>query len=262
MADGSSRRAPTGIPVLREEDDGVSLVFGDANIQSRMLEDDPARLVVEYTRLMMGFLLLRPPPARIAMIGLGGGSLAKYCGLKLPDADFTAVEISPDVIALRDLFGIPPDSRRFRVVCEDGAAFVRRDIEPLDALLVDGFDNSGQPEDLCSAPFYAACHDRLAPGGVLIVNLYSDDLDCERRVERIRDAFAGRIVVINADESENSIVFAGTDTAFPPTFRELVKRLRELAPSHPVSLDVSMRKILQYLDRRREQHGHPRRRHS
>ena len=262
MSDGSSKHAPTGSPELREEDDGVTLVFGDANVQSRMLEDDPARLVVEYTRLMMGFLLLRPTPSRVAMIGLGGGSLAKYCDLKLPDADFTAVEISPEVIALRDLFGIPPDSRRFRVLCEDGAAFVRRDIEPLDVLLVDGFDDSGQPEELCSAAFYDACHDRLAPGGVLVVNLYSDDAECERRVDRIRDSFAGRIVVINADESENAIVFAGTDAAFPPTFRELVKRLRALAPSHPLCLDLSMRKILQYLDRRSAPHKQPRRRHS
>jgi spermidine synthase len=227
-----------------------------------MLEDDPARLVVEYTRLMMGFLLLRQAPARIAMIGLGGGSLAKYCGLKLPDADFTAVEISPEVIALRDLFGIPRDSKHFRVLCEDGAAFVQRESEPFDVILVDGFDDTGQPEALCSAAFYDACHDRLAPDGVLIVNLYSDDTDCERRIDRIRDAFASKIVVIDADESKNTIVFAGTGTAFPPTFRELVKRLRALAPYHPVCLDVTMRKILQYGDRSSEQRRRPRRRHS
>jgi spermidine synthase len=34
------------------------------------------------------------------MIGLGGGSLAKDYELKLPTADFTAVEISPELIAL------------------------------------------------------------------------------------------------------------------------------------------------------------------
>lgn len=260
MSEPPPKGAAPGKPVLREEDDGLSLVFDDANVQSRMLQGDPARLVVEYTRLMMGFLLFQPEPARIAMIGLGGGSLAKYCGLKLPDADFTAIEISAEVITLRDAFGIPPDSARFRILCEDGAAFVHREIEPVDVLLVDGFDGTGQPDQLCRAAFYAACRERLTAGGVLVVNLYSDDVECGSRVDRIRDAFAGKIVVVRADESENTIVFAGAGAAFPPPFRELVKRMRALGPSHPVHLDVTMRKILQYeeshrsIQRRRRRH--------
>jgi spermidine synthase len=247
-------------PVLREEDDGLTLVFDDKNVQSRMLPDEPARLVVEYTRLMMGFLLFAPAPTRIAMIGLGGGSLAKYCAQKLRDADFTAVEISPEVIALRDAFGIPPDGRRFRVVCEDGAAFVRRDGESFDVMLVDGFDGTGHPDQLCTAAFYDDCRLRLATAGVLVVNLYSDDADCDLRLERIRDVFAGRVVIIKADESENNIVFASADPMFPPPFRELVKRLRALAPLHPVSLESAMRKILQHTESQRAPHGRRRRR--
>ena len=75
---------------LREEHGELWLHFEDGNVQSRMLQAEPARLVLEYTRLMMGFLLFAPAPARIAMIGLGGGLLAKYCALRLPDVDFTA----------------------------------------------------------------------------------------------------------------------------------------------------------------------------
>ena len=232
--------------VLREEHGELWLHFEDGNVQSRMLQTEPARLVLEYTRLMMGFLLFTPTPSRIAMIGLGGGSLAKYCALRLPDADFTAIEISPAVIALRDAFGIPPDGPRFRVLCEDGAAFVRREGDPLDVFLVDGFDGGGQPEQLCSAAFYDYCRDRLATGGVLVVNLHTDVEACDGCVDRIRDAFAGRIVVIKADDSGNEVVFAGTDTSFSPSFRLLVERLRAIEASHPVSLDVTMRKILQY----------------
>lgn len=246
MSDYSSRLAATGSPVLREENGGLSLHFDDGTVQSRLLQADPARLVLEYTRLMMGFLLFQPAPARIAMIGLGGGSLAKYCSVKLPDADFAAIEISPEVIALRDAFGIPPDGPRFRILCEDGAAFVRHDGEPLDVLLVDGFDRGGQPDQLCSAAFYDHCRDRLATGGVLVVNLHADDAADDGRVDRIRDSFAGQIIVIKADASENEVVFARTDASFPPTFSELVERLRAIEASHPVSLDVTVRKILQY----------------
>ena len=237
--------------VVREEDGTLWLDFDDGAVQSRMLRADPARLVLEYTRLMMGFLLLHPAPERIAMIGLGGGSLAKYCAATLPEVDFTAVEIAPDVIALRDAFGIPPDGPRFRIFCEDGAEFVRRDGPAVDVLIVDAFDRTGQPESLCSAAFYDYCHDRLAPGGVLAVNLYTDDPSYELRVQRIRDAFAGKVVVVDVPEAENDLVFAGTAPSFPPPFGELVERLRALAPSHTIGLDVALRKIVQYSEGRR-----------
>ena len=246
----SSGPAATRDPVLREEDGGLSLHFEDGTVQSRMTYADPARLVLEYTRLMMGFLLFQPAPARIAMIGLGGGSLAKYCALKLPEADFTAIEISPEVIGLREAFGVPPDGPRFRIVCEDGAAFVRSDGEPLDVLLVDGFDRGGQSEQLCSPAFCDYCRDRLAAGGVLVVNLYSGDAACDGRIDRIREAFAGKVVVVEADHSANTVVFAGTAASFPPTFSQLVERLRAFQASHPVCLDMTLRRILR--------HGEPR----
>jgi spermidine synthase len=249
----------SGDPVLHEDDGALSLYFDTGALQSRMLRADPTRLVLEYTRLMMGFLLFHPAPARIAMIGLGGGSLAKYCALRLPEADFTAIEISPDVIALRDAFGIPPDGPRFRVLCEDGAAFVRRNAEPIDVLLVDGFDGGGQPDALCTAAFYDCCRDRLATGGILVANLYADDEAPGGRVDRIDDAFAGRIVVIPADGSGNNVVFAGTDASFPPPFGQLVERLRALQGAHPVALDVTVRKALQHGAQRTVNRGRRRR---
>lgn len=195
---------------------------------------------------MMGFLLFRDAPKRVAMIGLGGGSLAKYCASRLPGVEFTAIEISSEVIALRDAFEIPPDGPCFRVLCDDGADFVRRAGDPLDVLLVDGFDRGGQSDRLCSAAFYDACRDRLAADGVLAVNLYADDEGYGGWVHRIRDAFAGHIVSVAADGSANVVVFAGRNISCPPTFRELVERLRALQASHPVGLDVTVRKILQH----------------
>ena len=179
------------------------------------------------------------------MIGLGGGSLAKYCAATLPDVDFTAVEIAPDVIALRDAFGIPPDGPRFRIVCDDGAAFVRRDGPPLDVLIVDAFDR-GRPagEPLQRRVLRLLPRSRLAPGGVLAVNLYTDDPAYELRVERIRDAFDGKVVVVDVPAAENDLVFAGTAPTFPPPFGELVERLRALAPSHRVGLENALRKIV------------------
>lgn len=232
-------------PFIHDENGEISLHFDFPTIQSRMAKGDPERLVLDYTRSMMGFLLFQPRPARIAMIGLGGGSLAKYCRARLPDADFTAVELSPAVIALRDDFGIPQDGPRFRVICADGADFVRQAGEPFDVLLVDGFDAGGQPPRLCSADFYADCYARLAEGGVLVVNLCADDTGYGSYVGRIAEAFAGKAVVIEAKERHNKVVFAYKgDAAFPPGLDELTGRLGALEAIHPVGLDETAQKIL------------------
>lgn len=232
-------------PLLHEDNGELSLHFNFPTIQSRMRKAEPERLLLDYTRTMMGFLLLQPKPQRIAMIGLGGGSLAKYCRRKLPDADFTAIELSAEVIALRNEFEIPPDGPGFRVICGDGAAYVHGDAEPADVLLIDGFDAGGQPEQLCSAAFYDCCYDKLANGGVLVVNLCADDTGYGSYVGRIRDSFAEKIVVVEADEGENKIVFAQKGGAFPPSFSELAERLRSLEATHPVDLDVTAQKMLQ-----------------
>ena len=127
----------TDEPLLHEENGELSLHFGFPTIQSRMLKSDPKRLVLDYTRTMMGFLLFLPNPERVAMIGLGGGSLAKYCNQNLPGTDFTSIELSPNVIALRNSFGIPADSSHFRIICADGAEHVRSETDAYDVLLVD-----------------------------------------------------------------------------------------------------------------------------
>jgi spermidine synthase len=236
---------PAAAPQVLDEHGEVSLHFGFPTIQSRMLKADPERLVLDYTRTMMGFLLFQPRPESIAMIGLGGGSLAKYCHRRLPDTHFTAIEISPEVLALRGTFGIPDDDERFRIICADGADFVRSKRASLDILLVDGFDLDGQPRQLCSAAFYDDCYAALRPGGVLVVNLCADDTGYGSYIARIGDAFSGKTVVVEAEEGDNKIVFAGKTADFPPTLETLGERLRALELKHPVELDRTAQKILE-----------------
>ena len=60
-----------------------SLHVGGEAIQSSMKLGDPFSLALDYTRCMMGFLLFHPQPREALMIGLGGGSLAKFFHRKL-----------------------------------------------------------------------------------------------------------------------------------------------------------------------------------
>jgi spermidine synthase len=88
----------------------------------------------------MAFLLFNSEPKRIAVIGLGGGSMPKWCYRQLPAAHITVIEINPKVVALRDQFYIPVDDDRFRVICGDGTDYIAETPGSLEVLLVDGFD--------------------------------------------------------------------------------------------------------------------------
>lgn len=240
-------RCSAGHPFIVDADGQRSLQFDGVTIQSQMALNDPGALALDYTRLMMAFLLFHPAPRRIAMIGLGGGSLVKYCLNTLPDTAITVVEIDPAVIALRNAFDIPPDGPRLQVLCCDGADYVRDAGEAPDVLIVDGFDVSGLPQQLCSVGFYDHCHAMLAEGGMMVANLWGGDRRYGLYTSRIRDSFDDRMVAVRADEDSNRIVFASKDRHFPPARALLRERAHALAGSHPIGLTS----FAQRLDQRR-----------
>ncbi len=112
------------MPFVRDEAGTKSLYFSLDELQSRMDSRKPCQLEVDYTRTMMGFLMFRHAPLQIGMVGLGGGSLAKFCYRQLPDCNITVAEINPHIIALRREFMIPDDDHRLTVLQCDGADFV------------------------------------------------------------------------------------------------------------------------------------------
>lgn len=182
--------------------------FSDSAIQSRMQLQRPDALVLEYTRTMMGFLLFDPAPGHIAMIGLGGGSIAKFCHRHLPDTHLTVVEINPHVIALRERFKVPPDGPRFRVEHDDGARFVANTPHRFDVLLIDAFDAEGMPESLGTRRFYDDCADVLQPGGLLVVNLHASHPHVPVYLDRITAALGGALLRVDDRDGTNSVAFA------------------------------------------------------
>lgn len=193
------------IPFLDEDKGTVTLYFKIGSVQSQMREAAPDDLLLTYTQIMMSSLKFNPLPRSIAMIGLGGGSMAKWCHRHLPHADITVVEINPHVIALRDRFYIPEDDHRFRVLWEDGADYVARTPQRTDVLIVDGFNMDGQPPELCSQVFYNNCYRALTSSGLMVVNLCGDDE--EENIRRISKSFSDQIFVVMPEDG-NAVVFA------------------------------------------------------
>jgi spermidine synthase len=198
-----------GQPYVRRGWRYTTLQFTGEVTQSRMLTLWPDVLQVGYTRTMMACLLLRPRPRSIGIIGLGGGSQAKFCHRHLADARIEAVESHPGVLALRDAFRIPADGGRFAAVLDDGARLLKQRRNGYDMLLVDAYDMHGLPATMSSQTFYDDCRDALAEGGAMAINLYATDM--RRHLARLRRSFDGHVLVLDEPQMSNRVAFAWRD---------------------------------------------------
>lgn len=231
-------------PFVQEKGSEKTLHFALDEVQSRMDVRNPQALHLAYTRMMMGFLLFVPLPSTIGMIGLGGGSLAKFCHRHLPQARITVIEINPYVIALREEFRVPRDSERFEVIEADGAAFLRETTRRFDVLLVDAYDETGLPEPLATQRFFDDCRAALSPAGMLVVNLHGDHPHHTVHVDRLRRSFDDAVLVVDDTARDNRIVFA--ENGRPPAPLRLGPLRRPEPLDEPAwrSLQASFSRVL------------------
>lgn len=229
-------------------DDGRSrrLHFSLRLVQSEMRLDAPDELAIAYTRAMLGGLLFVPNPKHVLIVGLGGGSLTKYCYRRLPRTRITTVELMEGVIACRDWFMIPPDDARLAIVQADAADHVAGEGEAADLILLDAYDEKGLAPRLCSLGFYTDVMRRLKPRGVLAVNISGHGLVADTHLELIDEVFGGRIATVEVMSDGNRIIFAFRDPSFPPDWKRLARGARELESTRP---EIGFSRLLHEMER-------------
>ncbi len=189
--------------------------------------DQPNVLVHEYIERMMAWLLFVEPdsvPARQALqLGLGAGSLTKFCNKELR-MKTTAIELNPQVLtACRGWFKLPAENARLQVVLADAAVEIQnpRWWGAVDALQVDLYDNQAAAPVQDSLPFYSHCRRLLTPEGCMTVNLFGRASSFARTVEKITAAFGERAVWAFKPTREGNTVVLAQHTPSRPK-RELL----------------------------------------
>jgi spermidine synthase len=217
-------------PYILETTRERRLQFTCGATQSVMSLEDPDALVTAYARKMMAFLLFNSNPKHILMIGLGGGSLAKFCYRHLPNTRLTVVEINEDVIALRDQFRIPPDDPRFEVIHDDGARYMEALRSKVDVVLVDAFDATGIATSLPQSNFYPCAATQLSREGLLVMNFSGRGDRYADNIRALRGAFRNRMVLVPVEDDENLVLFAmkrPVPRAITPELDSTAKRLQK-----------------------------------
>lgn len=202
-----------------------SLHIGSDTVQSAMRIAAPNELELSYTRSMMGFLLFNENPRTVLMVGLGGGSVAKFIYHRMPATTLRVIEINERVLTVaRRYFAVPEDDARFEIIIGDGAEFVSRPQVCADLLMVDGYDGESLVESVSSLTFYRDCHERLNPRGMLVVNLWGGDREFNETLKRIEQAFPVGTLCLPAEKPGNVIVFGFRGPAGKLTWDTLQER--------------------------------------
>ena len=237
------RAGSYGKPFVIDDGRTRRLYFGLAYVQSEMSIGQPYELNFAYTRIMMGFLLFLPRPRHVVIVGLGGGSLTRFCHRSVPRARITSIEIDPEVMAFGDLFLLPPADARNELVQADAVDYVRRTGERPDVVLLDGCDIQGMAPALCDAALLGSIHDRLRSRGVLVINLVGSAEALRDMLAAAAGVFRGRLIVQNVGEGGTKVAYAFKDPAFAPDWDALQRRARELERRHGIDFPGLARKL-------------------
>ena len=129
-----------------------------------------SRTVYPYAVVMDLCKFYYQKPGKMLLMGLGGGSVAKSYAQS--GWDVTTVEIDPAITDMaKGYFGLSDQDTK--VYHEDARGFVMRDTETYDLILIDAFGSAAIPFHLVTQEAFGAIKNRLAPGGVIAMNVES-----------------------------------------------------------------------------------------
>jgi len=160
--------------------------------ESCVLLNDRKKLIFDYTQMMLAGLYLNPKPAKLLIIGEGGGTIPTALQEMLPDTQIDLVELDSAVDRVaKQYFEFKPGPK-MRVTIEDGRVFVKRAIPQkpnYDIIMLDAFDADYIPEHMLTREFLQEVKSILAPNGVIVANTFSNSALYDYESVTYRDVF-------------------------------------------------------------------------
>jgi len=188
------------------------LYFGHDTQQSATLKGHTHALIMKYAQAMSLVLLFNPAPARVLIIGLGGGSLVNFLLATFPSTQVDVIELRPTVVEIaHTYFDVPRNHPRLTItigdVHETLPAFTT---ERWNLILSDAFDADGPAEGMGSRVHARSVRRLLEPTGIACFNLWNRAHDnFEAAFQTITETFRGRTSqYILGTENSNALALA------------------------------------------------------
>jgi spermidine synthase len=120
--------------------------------------------------LVLPFAARSEPPERMAILGNAAGTTARAYGRYFPETIIDGVEIDPELEEVGIEYFDMGSNENLTVHNEDARPWLRRSESGYDVIMVDAYRQPYIPFYLATEEFFELVSERLAPGGVVIVN--------------------------------------------------------------------------------------------
>jgi hypothetical protein len=158
-------------------------------------------------------------PLRVGILGLGIGVLVAY---SRTNDTYRCYEISPEVLrcAEKNFTFLKDSPADVGLVIGDARKALERerdaDTERFDVLFVDAFTGDNLPAHLSTKEAFKLYFDRLAPGGILAVNISNWHLDLTPLMKAVADHFHVPVVAIRQEDNMGQLRLSSMWAFFIP----------------------------------------------
>ena len=202
------------VRVIEEADNDVRLELNEG-VAEHSLYRPSSYLTGNYWDglLVLPFAARRRPPERVAILGNAAGTAQRAYGHYFPGVEVDGVEIDGELTELGERYFELELDENLRVHHEDARPWLERSEGGFDVIVVDAYRQPYIPFYLTTKEFFELAEDRLAPGGVVVVNIGhpEENDDLEKVVGRtMADVF--ETVLRDPVKDENTLLLA-TDSA-------------------------------------------------
>ncbi len=137
--------------------------------------NDPTDLVYDYTKYYSLYKIFTPRVGNALIIGGGAYSVPKALLRELPGVNVDVAEIEPSLYQLAKKYFNLPETSRLHNYVEDGRRLLRDSSKKYDLMFSDVYYSFfAVPPHFTTREFFVLAKSRLAPGGVLVVNMIGD----------------------------------------------------------------------------------------
>lgn len=177
----------TGMEV-RRKNDLRWMVSKDGILHGVMSEQEPNYPLMPHLKAMFVAFLVRPSAKTVLNIGLGTGSIERYCSDAYRNLKVTTVEISQDIYDLARLHFVMP--KNSHVVIEDASSFLKRKSASYDIIFSDALDVEKNKNLIYSNNFLGLLNENLSKNGVIALNyIFVSDEDLLSFLLKLRKIF-------------------------------------------------------------------------
>ena len=207
-------------------------------VQSVIDINQPYSINMENLQYLMGILMFIPPPERILILGIGGGTMVHFFRHHFPDCDITGVDMDEELIDIaHQHLMLPPASDNTHYIYQDAQQFITETGQQFDLVVVDIFDGSESPNWIKTLQTAQQLSTMLTIKGAIAYNLLVEsDKEFAHFYAQLREQFNQQTLCLESDENENILVYALNFQVPQNSFTENIQRAQEVSGKYSIPM--------------------------